>query len=164
MARDMTQIYRMSEDVGFSDGPSFTGILAPTFISPRSPTEAQIPLRRFPRNFPVRQRFLYALEIDQAFIAHTQMEMGSPKIFDSGILKFGLKFSVLAPITSGLSVSPKLPCTEKFREVGVMEFRLDRGGCPGHDRAGGVAVFPGYRCGVGRRRHRYERNGDRWQR
>ena len=47
-------------------------------------------------------KFLHALEIDQALIAHTQMGMGSPKTFDRENLKFGLKFSVLATITSGL--------------------------------------------------------------
>jgi len=47
--------------------------------------------------------FLYALEIDQALIAHTQMGMGVPqKTFDRENLKFGLKFSALVPITSGL--------------------------------------------------------------
>jgi len=46
---------------------------------------------------------VYALEIDEALIAHTQMGMGvSPKTFDRENLKFGLKFSVLAPGTSGL--------------------------------------------------------------
>jgi len=49
-------------------------------------------------------KFLYALEIDQALIAHTQMGMGVPplpkKTFDRVNLKFGLKFSVCAAITS----------------------------------------------------------------
>jgi len=40
----------------------------------------------------------------KALIAHTQMGMGFPpkKTFDRDNLKFGLKFSVLATITSGL--------------------------------------------------------------
>ena len=47
-------------------------------------------------------KFLYTLNIDQASIASTQMGMGSPKkTFDRENVKFGLKFSVLAPITSG---------------------------------------------------------------
>jgi len=48
-------------------------------------------------------KFLHMLEIDQALPAHTQMGTGVPPInFNSENLKFGLKFSILAPITSGL--------------------------------------------------------------
>jgi len=48
-------------------------------------------------------KFLYAIEIDQALIVHTQVGMGSSKkTFDIENLKFGLKFSVCAPITSGI--------------------------------------------------------------
>jgi len=45
-------------------------------------------------------KFLHALQIDQALLAHTQTRRGSPpKIFNRENLKFGLKFSVWAPIT-----------------------------------------------------------------
>ena len=48
-------------------------------------------------------KFLRALEIDQALIAHTRSGIGvPPKTFNRENLKFGLKFSVLATITSGL--------------------------------------------------------------
>ena len=54
-------------------------------------------------------KFLHALEIDQALVAHTQRRTGvPPKNFNLENLKFGLKFSVLPPITSGLlGVSPQ---------------------------------------------------------
>jgi len=54
-------------------------------------------------------KVLYALEIDQVMIAHTQIGMRVPqKNFNRENLKFGLKFSVLATITLGLvGVSPQ---------------------------------------------------------
>jgi len=47
-------------------------------------------------------KFLHALEIDQAMLARTRTGTGSPKTFNRENLKFALKFSVLAPINSGL--------------------------------------------------------------
>ena len=48
-------------------------------------------------------KFLHALDIDQALVAHTQRRTGiPPKNFNIENLKFGLKFSVLPSITSGL--------------------------------------------------------------
>ena len=48
-------------------------------------------------------KFLHALEIDQALLAHTQRRTGVPdKNFNLENLKFALKFSVLPSITSGL--------------------------------------------------------------
>jgi len=47
-------------------------------------------------------KFLYALQIGQALLAHIRTERGPPKNFNPENLKFTLKFSVLAPITSGL--------------------------------------------------------------
>ena len=48
-------------------------------------------------------KFLHALEIDQALRAHTRRVTGVPlKNFNLENLKFGLKFSVLATIISGL--------------------------------------------------------------
>ena len=48
-------------------------------------------------------KFIYALEIAQALIAHTRSGTGvPPKNFNRENLKFGLTFSVLATITSGL--------------------------------------------------------------
>jgi len=54
-------------------------------------------------------KILHALEIDQALIAHTRSGTGVPqKNFNRENLKFGLKFSVLATITSGLvGISPQ---------------------------------------------------------
>jgi len=55
------------------------------------------------------QKILHALEIDQALIAHTRCGTGvPPPNFNRKNLKFGLKFSVLATITSGqVAVSPQ---------------------------------------------------------
>jgi len=48
-------------------------------------------------------KFLHTLQIDQALLAHTPTGMGvTPKNFNRENLKFGLKFSVWASITSGL--------------------------------------------------------------
>jgi len=49
-------------------------------------------------------KFLHALEIDQALIAHTRSGtwVPPPKKFNRENIKFGLKLSVLATITSGL--------------------------------------------------------------
>jgi len=54
-------------------------------------------------------KILYALEIDQALIAHTRSGTEVPqKNFNPENLKFGLKFSVLATVTSRLvGVSPQ---------------------------------------------------------
>ena len=57
-------------------------------------------------------KILHALEIDQTLIGHTRSGTGVPptpeKKFNRENLKFGLKFSVLATITSGLvGVSPQ---------------------------------------------------------
>jgi len=46
-------------------------------------------------------KFLHVLEIDQALLAHTRTRTGvPPKNFNCENLKFGLKFSVCALITS----------------------------------------------------------------
>jgi len=47
-------------------------------------------------------KFLHALQIDQALLAHTGTGRGPPKNCNRENLKFGLKFSVLSSITSGL--------------------------------------------------------------
>jgi len=50
-------------------------------------------------------KFLHALQIDQALLAHTGTGRGVPppkKKINREILKFGLKFSVLGSITSRL--------------------------------------------------------------
>jgi len=48
-------------------------------------------------------KFLHALEIDQDYLANTPTGTGVPqKNFNRENVKFGLKFSVLATITSGL--------------------------------------------------------------
>ena len=48
-------------------------------------------------------KFLHALQIGQALLAHIRTGRGvPPKNFNPENLKFTLKFSVLAPITSGL--------------------------------------------------------------
>jgi len=47
-------------------------------------------------------KFLHALQIGQALIAHTRSGTGVPPNFNRENLKFGLKFSVCIPITSGL--------------------------------------------------------------
>ena len=48
-------------------------------------------------------KFLHALQIDQALLGHTGTGRGVPqKNFNRENLKFGLKFSVLGSITSGL--------------------------------------------------------------
>ena len=55
-------------------------------------------------------KILRALEIDQVYLAHTPTGTGVPpqKNFNRQNLKFGLKFSVLATITSGqVGVSPQ---------------------------------------------------------
>jgi len=47
-------------------------------------------------------KFLHALEIDQILLAHTPTETGVPQKINRENLKFGLKFTVWVPITSGL--------------------------------------------------------------
>ena len=47
-------------------------------------------------------KFLNALEVDTGYLEHTRTGTGSPKDFNHENLKFGLKFSVCTPITSGL--------------------------------------------------------------
>ena len=65
-------------------------------------------------------KFLHALEIDQALTAHTRSGTGFPqKNFNLENLKFGLKFSVLATITSGLvGVSHKTFCIRRATRQG----------------------------------------------
>jgi len=67
-------------------------------------------------------KILYALEIDKALIAHTRSGTGVPQQnFNPENLKFGLKFSVLATITSGLvGVSPKNIFHTTCHEAGVI--------------------------------------------
>ena len=54
-------------------------------------------------------KFLHALEIEEGLLAHIPRKTGvPPKNFNCKNLKFGLKFSVLATITSGqVGVSPQ---------------------------------------------------------
>jgi len=48
-------------------------------------------------------KFLYALDIDKSYLAHTPPGTGVPeKKFNRENLKFGLKFSLYISITSGL--------------------------------------------------------------
>jgi len=67
-------------------------------------------------------KILYALEIDQTLIAHTRSGTGvPPKNVNPENLKFGLKFSVLATIASGLvGVSPKNIFHTTCHEAGVI--------------------------------------------
>jgi len=46
-------------------------------------------------------KFLHALQIDQALLAHTKTGTGVSKKFNRENLKFGLNFSVWATKTSG---------------------------------------------------------------
>ena len=71
-----------------------------------------------------RLKFVHAPEIDQDYLAHTPTGTGvTPKNFDRENLKFGLKFSVLATITSGLVwVSPQNIFHTTCRETGVITF------------------------------------------
>ena len=66
---------------------------------------------------------LRTLEIDQDYLAHTPTGTGVPpkKKCNRENLKFALKFSVLATITSGLvGVSPQNIFHTKCRETGVI--------------------------------------------
>ena len=67
-------------------------------------------------------KFIHALEIAQALIAHTRSGTGvPPKNFHRENLKFGLKFSVLATITSGLvGVSPQNIFHTTCHEAGLI--------------------------------------------
>ena len=67
-------------------------------------------------------KFIHALEIAQALIAHTRSDTGAPqKKFNRENLKFGLKFSVLATTTSGLvGVSPQNIFITTCHEAGVI--------------------------------------------
>jgi len=67
-------------------------------------------------------KVLYALDIDQVLIAHIQMGMRVlPENFNRENLKFGLKFSVLASITSGLvGISPQNIFHTTCREARVI--------------------------------------------
>jgi len=47
-------------------------------------------------------KYLYALENDQGYLAHTLTGTGSPPKKNHENLKFGLKFNVLESITSGI--------------------------------------------------------------
>jgi len=67
-------------------------------------------------------KFLHGLKTDQALLAHTPRWDGvPPKNFDRENLKFGLKFSVLKSITSGLvAVSLRDFFQAMSREAGVI--------------------------------------------
>ena len=67
-------------------------------------------------------KFLHALQIDQALLAHTGTGRGSPpKKINRENLKFGLKFSVLGSITSGLlGVSSQNFFQSTCRDAGVI--------------------------------------------
>ena len=67
-------------------------------------------------------KILHALEIDQALIAHTRSGTGVPQEkFNRENLKFALKFSVLATITSELvGVSPRNIFHTTCRGTGVI--------------------------------------------
>jgi len=67
-------------------------------------------------------KFINALDIAQALIAHTRSGMGVPsKKFNRENLKFALKFSVLATITSGqVGVSPQNIFHTTCRGTGVI--------------------------------------------
>ena len=67
-------------------------------------------------------KILQALEIDQALIAHTRSGKGVPqKNSNRENLKFGLKFSVCTPITSGpVRVSPQNIFHTTCRQAGVI--------------------------------------------
>jgi len=68
-------------------------------------------------------KFLHTLQIDQALLAHTGTGRGSPKILIVKKLKFGLKFSVLGSITSGLlRVSSRNFFQSTCREAGVINW------------------------------------------
>jgi len=67
-------------------------------------------------------KFLYALEIDQGYLAHTPIGTGvSPKTFNRENLKFGLKFSVYTSISSELMGIPsQIFIQTTCREPGVI--------------------------------------------
>ena len=67
-------------------------------------------------------KFLYALKIDQAYLAHTPTGTGvPPEYFNRENLKFGLKFSVLTTVTSGLArLSPQNIFHTTCRETGAI--------------------------------------------
>jgi len=69
-------------------------------------------------------KFLHALEIDQGYLAHIPTGTGvPPKNFNRENLKFDLKFSVLATITSGLvGVSSENIFHTTCREPGVITY------------------------------------------
>ena len=64
----------------------------------------------FPRDYISALRgccaleFLHTLEINEGLLAHTRRGRGSPAKKNRENLKFGLKFSVLESITSGIGV------------------------------------------------------------
>ena len=66
--------------------------------------------------------FLYALEIDLGYLAHTPTETGvPPKNFKGENLKFALKFSVCTSVTSGLMrLSSQIFIQTTYRELGVI--------------------------------------------
>jgi len=67
-------------------------------------------------------KFLHALEIDQVYLAQTPTGTGVPqKNSNRENLKFGLKFSVCTPITSGpVGLSPRNIFHTTCRETGVI--------------------------------------------
>ena len=74
-----------------------------------------------PRGF-CALKFIHALEIAQALIAHTRSGTGvPPKNFNCENLKFALKFCILATITSGLvGVSSQNIFHTTCRQAGVI--------------------------------------------
>jgi len=69
-------------------------------------------------------KFLHALQIDQGLLVHTPKGNGGPpKNFNRENLKFGLKFSVLASITSGLlGVSSQNFFQSACRKAGLIKW------------------------------------------
>ena len=68
-------------------------------------------------------QFLYALEIDQGYLAHTQLGRGSPLKILIVKIKSGLKFSVLDSITSALvGVSSRDFFQSMPRKAGVIKW------------------------------------------
>jgi len=69
-------------------------------------------------------KILHALEIDKTLIAHTRSGTGVPqKNSNCENLKFGLKYSVCTPITSGpVRVSPQNIFHTTCRQAGVIKW------------------------------------------
>jgi len=66
-------------------------------------------------------KFLYVLEIDLGYLAHTPTGTGTTKNFNCENIKFGLKFSVCTSITSGLMrISSQIFIQTTYREPGMI--------------------------------------------